>query len=269
MRAKSNAVKHAAFGLAIALATSLSCFDHPDDKVAQMTCKTNDNCPIGYICKLPGVVGGCRKPGDTSDLDSGQPGDALSAPDGSKLATTEAGQAQIDSSADSASGEAESRSGGYDQGTGGAGGEIDAQADAPGVLGAIDGGDVRVVGSGGFGGGVGSGGVSGTDSPLSTGGVADSGRDVATGCTVDSGRDIAAGGVVASGGSFSTGGVVGSGGTVSTGGVVASGGTIATGGVVASGGTIATGGTSGSGGSTGLPVCVFDTSKFDNCVFGP
>lgn len=28
--------------------SSLGCFDHPDDKVDQMVCTTDNNCPNGY-----------------------------------------------------------------------------------------------------------------------------------------------------------------------------------------------------------------------------
>jgi hypothetical protein len=54
----------------LSLVLAVGCFSHPDSKVSQMVCQTDQNCPTGYRCLVPGMVGGCQKP-DHSDLDAG------------------------------------------------------------------------------------------------------------------------------------------------------------------------------------------------------
>jgi hypothetical protein len=51
--------------VAALLGTALfaGCFTDPTSDVGKMVCATDDNCPSGYVCKVPGVVGGCQKPG--------------------------------------------------------------------------------------------------------------------------------------------------------------------------------------------------------------
>jgi hypothetical protein len=121
-------------------------------------------------------------------------------------------------------------------GTGGAGGS--ASLDGP-------------RGSGGAGGGAGAGGAPGTG-----GGPGIDARtiDAITPETVDAPLGGAGGARLDAG----TGGAPGTGGGSGAGGAGGSGGT---------GG--ATGGATGTGGGTGMGVCVFGTSRFGNCKFGP
>jgi hypothetical protein len=73
MSAKSSdrAQKHLVWMLVHVAALSVGCFSNPNDQVARMVCNTNDNCPVGYDCKVPGVAGGCRRPGEVVGIDSG------------------------------------------------------------------------------------------------------------------------------------------------------------------------------------------------------
>ena len=54
---------------ALAFSFVVGCYDEPTTKVGSMICKTDQNCPLGYACRIPGVKGGCRK--DDTGLDGG------------------------------------------------------------------------------------------------------------------------------------------------------------------------------------------------------
>jgi hypothetical protein len=71
MRSRSGHTANACSILIAALAFSFAagCYDEPTTKVGSMICKTDQNCPVGYACKIPGVKGGCQK--DETGLDGG------------------------------------------------------------------------------------------------------------------------------------------------------------------------------------------------------
>ncbi len=70
MSTELNVRRRASWALTLALSATVltGCFNHPDDKVSQMVCTTDNNCPTGYTCsKLPGAAtGSCQKAGSTS-----------------------------------------------------------------------------------------------------------------------------------------------------------------------------------------------------------
>ena len=87
MRSRSGHTANACSILMAALAFSFvaGCYDEPTTKVGSMICKTDQNCPVGYACKIPDVKGGCQK--DETGLDGGDreadaPIDATMAIDG-------------------------------------------------------------------------------------------------------------------------------------------------------------------------------------------
>jgi hypothetical protein len=53
----------------VAFSWVAGCYDYPTTKVDSMICKTDQQCPEGYACKIPGVKGGCQK--DEARLDGG------------------------------------------------------------------------------------------------------------------------------------------------------------------------------------------------------
>ncbi|HEY5283051.1 MAG TPA: hypothetical protein VIM14_09700 [Polyangia bacterium] len=53
----------------VAFSLVAGCYDNPTTKVDSMICKTDQQCPVGYACKIPGVKGGCQK--DETGLDGG------------------------------------------------------------------------------------------------------------------------------------------------------------------------------------------------------
>jgi hypothetical protein len=82
------------------------CFKHPKTDITTTTCETADNCPKGYICALPGKVGGCQLPPDAgvgadvgprpdgaTDGDGGWPADSVpeSRPDTAEVRGAETG----------------------------------------------------------------------------------------------------------------------------------------------------------------------------------
>jgi len=55
--------RHATFGLSLlALSALTGCFPEPD--LAKLACDDNQQCPSGYLCRVPGRAGGCCKPDD-------------------------------------------------------------------------------------------------------------------------------------------------------------------------------------------------------------
>lgn len=64
--ASPDALRVSAGALTSALAALLieACFSSPDSQVAKMVCTSDDNCPHGYRCVSPGVVGGCQPLGE-------------------------------------------------------------------------------------------------------------------------------------------------------------------------------------------------------------
>jgi hypothetical protein len=227
---------------AAATVTSVACFNHPAEKVSEMVCSTDLQCPVGYTCRVPGAKGGCRPRGEPPTAD-----------------------ASFDASSDAVS-------------DGAGGSEAGTQRDLPLVQ---DGKDAP-IGSGGVpgldaatGGTIGSGGAGGVDGspvdafdgPAATGGTtADAftgtggagGTEAVGGSTGGggigaSGGTTSSGGVSGTGGVLPTGGVIGTGGTTSAGGVTGTGGVLPTGGVIGTGGTSSTGGVPGTGGTTTTP----------------
>ena len=71
MGARSGHAAKACFLVLAAVAFSLvaGCYDNPTTKVDSMICKTDQQCPVGYACKIPGVKGGCQQ--DEAGLDGG------------------------------------------------------------------------------------------------------------------------------------------------------------------------------------------------------
>lgn len=124
------------------------------------------------------------------------------------------------------------------------------------------------------------------DSPMGPAGIRDASNDFDPGTGGNSGGAVGSGGVTGTGGVTYTGTLAGTGGVVGTGGSLGfGGGARSTGGGAGSAGAGGTSGTgvgggsgltgtggtsnSGSGGSSAVPICSFDTSRFDTCTFGP
>ncbi len=174
--------------LALSVTTLVACFDHPDDKVSQMVCSGDNNCPVGYRCDTAArkcVKGPLRSGGTAGGPDSGGGG-----------RTTDRGPSDA------------SQSGGTDgqadaPQTGGAGG-----LDARQTSSALDGVVAGTGGQPGTGGGPGAGGSTLVDAPVAGGATGTGGSD--TGGTVSSGGATggAATGGAATGGA-ATGGATG------------------------------------------------------------
>ena len=92
----------------LVLAGLVGCFSQPTSAVASMICHSEGNCPVGYECRYPGVVGGCRRIGepdpDAGSTDDQSPAHAegeVSADEGALLDASASADHQ-DSAADSA-----------------------------------------------------------------------------------------------------------------------------------------------------------------------
>jgi len=179
-----------AWAWALAVLPLLGCFAQPDDKVAQMVCTADKNCPNGYECdKSSGAsTGKCVRSGSGQSATGGMGGSA------GRLAT---GGPSGDAAADpwQSGGGGGTPSAGGSQGSGGMVVRPDGQAASGGLL---------LMGGARGGGGL-----------VSSGGVAATGGNIEADAAID----------VPTGGVLGTGGVVGSGGR---GGVPSTGGSIAT-----------------------------------------
>lgn len=226
--------------LMLAVPALFGCFDHPDDKVAGMVCQTDDNCPRGYRCIQPGIVGGCSKQnpsidGGSSDStiasDAGRREtvlDAALAPD--SYNRLEAGSSVLDAEVDRPAITIDAPWDAHDN-------RVDASVGAtPEVL------DVRFI-----------------DANV------DATPDVRQVLPVDGG----AGGSQGSDGVVASGGMTGSGGSGGAGGVTGAGGSTGSGGVVSSGGIASSGGASSTGGSSEPGYCVLGFSPIEQCKLAP
>ena len=203
-RSRSSIHMRASLALTLSAITMVGCFEHPNDKVSQMTCTTDNNCPIGYQCNP------ARKCVTSGTVGAGGQGSGGQA--GGSGGSTASGVS------DASQGGGAGRSADARQ-TAGAGG---AWADAP-----------QTTSANGGGAGQKDSGASGSGGQATGGAAADS---AATG-GASGGGDLTGGGGIGgssspvdapvTGGSPSTGGVVGSGGVASTGGIASTGGTVA------------------------------------------
>jgi hypothetical protein len=196
-------------------------------------------CPTEYTC----AAGACDQPIAVVNLPPYEPGKPLSPPDAG---------ARIDSGTGLDSGPTIDSKGSeslapdlraVDTGS------IDVGADA-----ALDV-PITSTGTGGAGGSGGAGGTAGLDGPSGSGGAPGIDAHPIDSVAADT-IDAPLGGAGGAGGAIVD---AGSGGTTGTGGI---GGTGGTGGATGGGGATGTGG-------TGMEVCVFGTSRFGNCKFGP
>ena len=152
--------------LATVFAASAGCFSHPAEKVSEMVCMSNVQCPTGYQCLVPDTKGGCRPIGERADSAPPGTGGTTGAED-SGLPDAPGGQSGGGGVAGS-NGEAGGGGGQVDVlAAGGVGGGADAPAvgGSPGTGGIADGGGT--LGSGGR--GQQTGGLSGTS--VGTGGL--------------------------------------------------------------------------------------------------
>jgi len=133
------------------------CFTKPHPDIAKLTCQGDQQCPVGYACKVKGVPGGCCKDGDQT---CGLTGDAAAADVFSVdlHPTTETGSDNSSGGGDSAgSGDASLV---MDQAAGDAGGFGDTGSSG---------------GAGGLGGATASGGAGGSGGATASGGAGGSG----------------------------------------------------------------------------------------------
>jgi hypothetical protein len=105
----------------IFLVSAAGCFTSVSSDVSRRTCKTDQQCPVGYSCLAPNVVGGCCKP------------DAGICPAARDATTLDSSPIDLQATTDAAtdirnvdSGNAVDAPAGIDQVTGGAGGSVDA-----------------------------------------------------------------------------------------------------------------------------------------------